>query len=212
MCINVDDASHMNILTTWHAASDEALLKSSVLRFSKSDSPTAIGTVIVRLGLLMKDIIDSSLLLLTMYLSPLLPTPVKSPLPFFEKFLMVWLGTPFGPKGLWSSSRHLSSPLTFFSFLRQALLQQFLISALTKAIPLWIRPIAICRLFVSASSSFANILSALKELSSRARKRFSTYQIMKLLQVRLSCLFAIVFYKWNIKCKALRHGGLMNWL
>lgn len=164
----------VSVLTTWHAASDEALLKSSVLRFSKSDSPTAMGTVTVRLGLLMKDMMESSLLLLTMYLSPLLSTP----LPFLAKFFRVWLGIPLGPIALWSSSRHLSSAFPFFSPRRQALLHLLWMKALTKAMPLWMRAIAICKLFVSLSSSFSASLSALNELSSRARKRFSTCQII----------------------------------
>lgn len=172
----------INMLTTWHAASEETLLKSSVLRFSKSDSPTAMGTVTVRLGLLMKDIMESSLLLLTMYLSPLLSTP----LPFFAKFFRVWLGTPLGPIGLWSSSRHLSSASPFFFPLRQALLHLLRMKALTKAMPFWMRAIAICKLFVSLSSSVAARLSALNELSSRARKRFSTCQIITWLHVN-SC-------------------------
>lgn len=121
-----------SVLTTWHAASDEVLLKSSVLRFSKSDSPTAMGTVTVRLGLLMKDMMESSLLLLTMYLSPLLPTP----LPFLAKVFRVWLGIPLGPIGLWSSSRLLSSALPFFSPRRQALLHLLWMKALTAAMPL----------------------------------------------------------------------------
>ena len=188
----------MNVLTTWHATSDEALLKSSVLRFSKSDSPTAIGTVIVRLGLLMKDIMESSLLLLTMYLSPLLSTPVTSPLPFLEKSLMVWLGTPFGPKGLWSSSSDLSSPFPFFTHLRQAQLKPLRSMDLAEAIPLWIRAMAICKLLVSLSSSVAARLSALNELSSRARKRFSTYQIMTWLHLRLRKHLASVHYDDNM--------------
>lgn len=173
----------INVLTTWHTASDETLLKSSVLRFSKSDSPTAMGTVMVRLGLLMKDMMESSLLLLTMYLSPLLSTP----LPFLAKFCSVWLGTPLGPVGLWSSSRDLSSAFPAFSPLRQALLHLLWMKALTKAMPLWMRAIAICKLFVSPSSSFANILSALNELSSRARKRFSTCQ--EITQVLVNLVF-----------------------
>lgn len=174
----------INVLTTWHAASDEMLLKSSVLRFSKSDSPTAMGTVMVRLGLLMKDMMESSLLLLTMYLSPLLSTP----LPFLAKFFSVWLGTPLGPVGLWSSSRDLSSAPAF-SPLRQALLHLLWMKALTKAKPLWMRAIAICKLFVSLSSSLANILSALNELSSRARKRFSTCQ--KITKVHVNLFFLV---------------------
>lgn len=43
------------LLTSLLFSTSDSLLKSSVLRFSKSDSPTAIGTQTVRLGLWMKD-------------------------------------------------------------------------------------------------------------------------------------------------------------
>lgn len=43
------------LLTSLLFSTSDSLLKSSVFRFSKSDSPTAIGTQTVRLGLWMKD-------------------------------------------------------------------------------------------------------------------------------------------------------------
>lgn len=42
--------------------------------------------------------------------------------------------------------------------------------------PLLMRPMAICRLFISPSSSGAERLSELNELSSKARKRLSTWK------------------------------------
>ena len=42
--------------------------------------------------------------------------------------------------------------------------------------PLLMRPMAICRLFISPSSSGAERLTELNELSSKARKRMSTWE------------------------------------
>lgn len=46
---------------------------------------------------------------------------------------------------------------------------------LAQAIPVFIRPTAICRLFCSPSSSEGARLSALNELSNKARNRFNTW-------------------------------------
>lgn len=44
-----------NRLTSLLSSRSDSLLNSSVFKFSKSDSPTAMGTVTVRLGLFMND-------------------------------------------------------------------------------------------------------------------------------------------------------------
>ncbi len=149
-------------LTSLSSRSEERLLKSSVLRHSKSDSSTAIGTLTVKLGLLIKSSVSLSM--------PVLPVPLTSS-------SVVWLELSFIPLQLLKIM--FPSTVFFFGFLFliQPLRKKFWRQGLTTAKPFLIRPTAICRLFFSTSSPGAVRLSALNELSSRARNRFKTCKI-----------------------------------
>lgn len=91
---------------------------------------------------------------------------------------VAWLFTQLLRAGFWAAS----FIMAFFSAVvlgcRRTLQQKLQAAFLAYCRPLLMRAKASCRLFISPSSSGAERLSALKELSSKAKNRFSTWKGM----------------------------------